>query len=78
MKEVKIKTEFIKLGQFLKLIDIIGTGGEVKAFLEINDVLVNDQKEHRRGRKLKDGDIVFVKGQYFKIIQDGEALDQRI
>lgn len=74
MKEIKIKTDYIKLGQFMKLTRITGTGGEVKSFLDNNEVLVNDLKENRRGRKLKDGDIVFVNGQHYKIVRDGEVL----
>jgi len=74
MKEIKIKTDYIKLGQFMKLTRITGTGGEVKSFLDNNEVLVNDLKENRRGRKLKDGDIVFFNGQHYKIVRDGEVL----
>jgi ribosome-associated protein len=60
MKPIAISTEYITLGQLLKLADCIGTGGEVKAFLQENGVLVNGQPDNRRGRKLVPGDTVQV------------------
>ncbi len=62
MKEVTIRTEYIPLGQFLKLADCISTGGEAKALLQDNQITVNGQPEARRGRKLYDGDQVAVAG----------------
>jgi len=58
---VQIKGEYITLGQFLKLADVIQTGGMAKWFLQEHEVLVNSEREQRRGRKLRDGDIVEVK-----------------
>ncbi|MGG3841335.1 S4 domain-containing protein YaaA [Anoxybacillus kestanbolensis] len=60
MKEVKISTETITLGQFLKLANVISTGGMAKWFLQTNDVFVNGEREQRRGRKLKVGDVVDI------------------
>lgn len=62
MKTVGISTEYITLGQLLKLADCIATGGEAKAFLQETTVLVNGQPDNRRGRKLVPGDIVEVEG----------------
>lgn len=62
MKEVKIKTEYIALGQFLKLADCISTGGEAKFFLQENAVRINDEEDNRRGRKLYAGDRVEIDG----------------
>lgn len=59
-KEVVITTEFITLGQLLKVTDVIQSGGMAKAFLQENTVLVNGEVESRRGRKLKDGDVVEI------------------
>ncbi len=58
----KLNSEYIKLDQFLKMANIISTGGEAKFYLMENDVLVNGMKENRRGRKLYPGDIVTVEG----------------
>ena len=60
MNEVFIDTEYITLGQFLKLADVIQTGGQVKHFLEENEVFVNDQKEDRRGKKIYTNDIIKI------------------
>ena len=58
MKEVKISTEYIKLGQFLKFAAIIDSGAEAKDFLMENEVIVNGIKEERRGKKLYPGDVI--------------------
>ncbi|MCM3006572.1 S4 domain-containing protein YaaA [Priestia koreensis] len=60
MKEVRISTEVITLGQFLKLADVIQTGGMAKWFLQEYEVYVNQEPENRRGRKLKDQDIIDI------------------
>jgi len=62
MKTIGISTEYITLGQFLKLADCIGTGGEAKFFLQEAEVLVNGEPDNRRGRKLRPGDVVDVSG----------------
>ncbi|MEK3732806.1 MULTISPECIES: S4 domain-containing protein YaaA [Paenibacillus] len=62
MKQIFIHSEYIKLDQFLKLADCVSTGGMAKALLAEDAVLVNDEKEDRRGRKLYPGDIIKVEG----------------
>ncbi|QHT63681.1 S4 domain-containing protein YaaA [Paenibacillus lycopersici] len=62
MKEIGISTEYIALGQFLKLSDCIDTGGAAKFFLQENEVVVNGEPDNRRGRKLYVGDKVDIKG----------------
>lgn len=62
MNQVEIQTEYITLGQFLKLADCIATGGHAKAFLQESTVRVNGEPENRRGRKLYPSDIVHVEG----------------
>ena len=62
MKLIKISTEYITLGQFLKLADVIDTGGAVKWFLQEYEVYVNQELENRRGRKLYANDIVEYSG----------------
>ena len=52
---VKINTEYITLGQFLKFAGIIDSGAYAKVFLQENTVYVNDEIEARRGRKLYPG-----------------------
>ena len=65
--EIKISSEFITLGQFLKFADIIESGGEAKLFLSQNDVFINDELDMRRGRKLRPGDKVVILGESYLI-----------
>ena len=64
---INIETEYITLGQFLKLADFITNGGEAKFFLSENKVLVNGEEDNRRGRKLYDGDVVEIDGRKLTI-----------
>ena len=41
MEKIEIKDEYITLGQFLKVANIIASGGEAKIFLNSNIILVN-------------------------------------
>ena len=65
--EITIYSEYITLGQFLKLSDIIQTGGEAKSFLAQNKVVIDGEEDNRRGRKLRGGEIVEVLGQKYEI-----------
>lgn len=58
MEEIEINTEFIRLDQFLKYVDIVSSGGEARYWIMENNILVNGENEKRRGRKLRDGDVV--------------------
>ena len=64
---INISTEYITLGQFLKFADIISNGGEAKSFLLFNTVLINGVEDNRRGRKLRTGDVVEIKGNTYLI-----------
>ncbi len=59
-KEIKIRGDYITLGQLLKEEGLIQTGGAAKYFLRENEVQVNGQVETRRGKKLRSGDEVIV------------------
>lgn len=61
-KKVKIHTEYIKLGQLLKMVGEIDNGAEAKSFLEEVDVFINEEHDQRRGRKIYPGYKVTVKG----------------
>lgn len=71
MREIKLNSNEITLGQLLKYADIIGSGGEVKSFLAEQRIRVNGERENRRGRKLHAGDIVQIEG-YEKLILTGK------
>ncbi|WP_442597281.1 S4 domain-containing protein YaaA [Neobacillus sp. D3-1R] len=61
-QQIKIETEYITLGQFLKLADVIQSGGMAKFFLQEYDVFINGEQDQRRGRKLRSGDNVKIPG----------------
>ena len=65
--EIVINTDYITLGQFLKLADIIQSGGEAKGFLAENKVDRDGIFDNRRGRKLRGGEIIEVLGQTYEI-----------
>lgn len=67
IKEVKIKDEFITLGQFIKIVDLISSGGEAKFYLNNNEIKVNSEPENRRGRKLYKSDLIVINGAQYKI-----------
>jgi len=52
-EKVFIDTDTITLGQFLKLINVISTGGMAKWFLSENEVYINGELDQRRGKKIK-------------------------
>lgn len=66
-KIVKIHSEYITLGQFLKITDLIQSGGEAKFAVKTFRIFVNNEKEDRRGRKLYHRDVVKVDGKVYKI-----------
>ena len=67
IKEIKIESEYITHGQFLKIADIISSGGEAKSFLAENRILINNKEDSRRGRKLYKDDVVEIDGKHYKI-----------
>ena len=67
MKTVKIKDDYIKLGQALKLGGLVGSGVEAKALVQDGQVQVNGEVDTRRGRKLVDGDVVTLGKESFQI-----------
>ncbi len=69
MKEIKITTEYITLGQFLKFADIIANGSEAKYYLQNHLVMVNKEEEKRRGRKLYPNDEIRISKTDYKITQ---------
>ena len=60
--EVPIRDEVIRLGQFLKLANLIDSGSDAKALVRDGSVCVNGVVETRRGRQLAKGDVVTLRG----------------
>ena len=62
--------EYIKLDQFLKLAQVVATGGQAKALIQDGEVKVNGLVETRRGRKLRHGDRVEVDGEELVVVTE--------
>ncbi len=67
MEIIKLRDEFIKLGQALKAAGLVESGVEAKEFIVQGLVVVNGEVETRRGRKLYDGDEVEFDGDKISI-----------
>jgi ribosome-associated protein len=59
---VPIRDASIRLGQFLKLADLVDQGADAKPLLAAGEVTVNGEVETRRGRQLVRGDVVTLAG----------------
>ena len=59
-RKIAIVTDYITLGQFLKLADLISSGGYAKAYLAEASISINGVDDTRRGRKLYPGDVVVI------------------
>lgn len=66
-RDVEIRDESIRLGQFLKLADLVDNGGEAKPLVTQGLVRVNGEVETRRGRQLTKGDVVTLAGQAVRV-----------
>ena len=62
-REVPIREDSIRLGQLLKLADLVEAGAEVKPLMVQGLVSVNGEVETRRGRQLVKGDVVTLGGE---------------
>ena len=67
METLKLREEFIKLGQALKACGLVESGVEAKEVIQDGLVKVNGETDTRRGRKLCAGDIVSFNGEEIKI-----------
>ena len=67
MEIIKLRDEYIKLGQALKAANLVEDGVEAKLVIQDGLVKVNNHVDIRRGRKLYDGDVVSFDGQELRI-----------
>lgn len=59
-EEIEINTEYITLGQFIKLINVFDSGGMIKSYIQDQGVNVNGELDKRRGRKLYPNDTIAI------------------
>lgn len=69
MVEIKLREEFIKLGQALKAAGLVGSGVEAKIVIQDGEVTVNGEVCTERGKKLHDGDVAAFNGESVKIVK---------
>jgi len=74
-RTIAIRGETIRLGQLLKLAGVIGSGSEARELLAHTSVLVNDERETRRGRQLHDGDRALVGEQEELLVAAAPSVD---
>lgn len=65
--EISIGGEIIRLGQFLKFAGLIDSGGDAKEVIIDGFVSVNGEVDRRRGRQLRDGDLVSFEGRTVRV-----------
>ena len=69
MLELKLRDDYIKLGQALKAAGTAGSGVDAKFMIQQGLVKVNGETEYQRGKKLYDGDVVQCGDETIRIIK---------
>lgn len=67
METIKIKDDFIKLGQAIKLAGLVQSGVEAKMEIQEGFVKVNGEVELQRGKKIYPGDVIEYDGQQIRV-----------
>ncbi len=70
METIKIKDDFIKLGQALKLAGLVESGVDAKVEIQEGFVKVNGKVEVQRGKKIRIGDVIEYDGQQIKVVDE--------
>ena len=73
--DVPIRDGSIRLGQFLKLANLVDTGAEANPLIADGQVRVNGEVETRRGRQLTLGDVVEARGQAARVVDEADFED---
>ena len=70
IRPVEVRDDGIRLGQLLKLAGLVDQGSDVKPLLEEGVVTVDGRVESRRGRQLKQGQVVAVRGERVRLVPE--------
>lgn len=73
--EVPIREDTIRLGQFLKLANLVDSGADAKAAIAAGEVLVDGEVDTRRGRQLAPGTVVEFAGRRARVVQGEGDVD---
>lgn len=69
MSTIKLREDYIKLGQALKAAGLVSSGVDAKFAVQEGLVKVNGETEYQRGKKLYDGDTVVYEGETIQIVK---------
>lgn len=69
MHQIKLRKDYIKLGQALKAAGLVDSGVDAKIEILDGKVKVNGAVELQRGKKLYDGDLVDYHGEQIQIVK---------
>lgn len=69
METIKLRDDYIKLGQAMKAAGFVSSGVEAKLLIQEGKVFVNGEADLRRGRKLYENDMVEFEGKQVKIVK---------
>jgi len=67
MQTITIRDEFIKLGQAMKLANLVGEGSEAKQLIQDGEVSVNGEVCYQRGKKICPGDTFSFRGKEIRV-----------
>ncbi|HEY0888329.1 MAG TPA: RNA-binding S4 domain-containing protein [Nocardioides sp.] len=70
-----MREDMIRLGQFLKLANLVEHGAQAKEVIAAGEVLVNGEVDTRRGRQLHVGDVVQLGGQAARVVDEASYQD---
>jgi ribosome-associated protein len=76
VRDIDVRDDGIRLGQFLKLAGLADTGAGARVLLDLGEVEVNGEAETRRGRQLRPGDIVAVGEEQVRVTVAGGLADR--
>lgn len=68
--KVKIEGRYIKLGQLIKKLNLVDTGGQAKYFVKYHDIRVNNETGLKRNSKIWATSTVWIDDQVFYIVED--------
>ena len=74
-EDVPIREGMIRLGQFLKLANLVEHGGQAKEVIAAGEVRVNNEVDVRRGRQLHAGDLVSFGGRTVRLVNEADFED---
>lgn len=75
IEDVAVRDEVIRLGQFLKLANLVESGADAKATIANGEVRVDGEIELRRGRQLRAGNVVEYAGRRARVAEDDGEID---